>query len=155
MTRLEIAFVVVAGVWTGLIQGVSFFATPAKFLASSITLPIALDVGRATFRVSLLIELGFAFALVAAGIFAFGWGGKTLVAAAILVALAVQRTALLPSLDARTTLVIAGAQLPLSWHHLAWIAADAVRFFLLLGLCVFALRDARACFELTDSMGLN
>lgn len=154
MTRLEIGFVVVAGVWAGLVLGVSFVATPAKFLASSITLPIALDVGRSTFRVSLLIELFFASALVATGAIAFGWGGKTLVAAGILAALAVQRFVLLPSLDARTTLVIAGAQLPPSWHHLVWIAADALRFLMLLGLCVVALGDSRALSEVTAAAKL-
>ena len=143
MTRTEIAFVVIAGMWAGVVLGVSSVATPAKFLAPSITLPVALDIGRATFRVSMLIEFGLAIALVAAGAFAFGCGGKTQLAAAILLALTVQRLGLLPGLDARTTLVMAGNPPPSSWHHLAWIVADAARFLLLLGLCIAALRGVR------------
>lgn len=140
---MAIAFVVLAGMWAGLVLGVSFVATPAKFLAPSITLPVALDVGRATFRVSMLIEFGLGFALIAAGALAFGWSGKTQLAAAILLVLNIQRYCLLPGLDARTTLVIAGTPPPPSWHHLAWIVADAARFLLLLGLCIATLRDVR------------
>ena len=36
--------------WLGLILGVSFLATPAKFQAETLTLPVALEVGRVTFR---------------------------------------------------------------------------------------------------------
>src|SRR5690606_9509596 len=37
-------------VWIGALLGVSFLATPVKFLAPSLTLPVALDVGRQTFH---------------------------------------------------------------------------------------------------------
>jgi hypothetical protein len=43
-------------VWSGLLIGVSFVATPAKFLAPSLQLPQALDVGRWTFHVLTLME---------------------------------------------------------------------------------------------------
>jgi hypothetical protein len=41
-----------------MILGVSFLATPAKFMASSITLPVALDAGRHAFSVLNKIECG-------------------------------------------------------------------------------------------------
>lgn len=34
-----------AVLWAGLLLGVSFLATPVKFLAPSLSLPVALDVG--------------------------------------------------------------------------------------------------------------
>ena len=46
-------------IWAGLLLGVSFIATPAKFLAPSLPMAQALDVGRWTFHVLGLIEWGF------------------------------------------------------------------------------------------------
>jgi hypothetical protein len=42
--------------WLGLLIGVAFLATPAKFLAPSLSLPVALDVGRQTFYVFNKVE---------------------------------------------------------------------------------------------------
>ncbi len=42
--------------WAGAVVGISFIATPAKFLAESLDRPTALDVGRTTFHVFGLIE---------------------------------------------------------------------------------------------------
>jgi hypothetical protein len=49
---------------SGMIFGVSFIATPAKFLAPSLDLAQALDVGRATFGVMKWFDLGMLAALV-------------------------------------------------------------------------------------------
>lgn len=51
------ATVAVALLWTGLLLGVSFLATPVKFMAPSLTLPVALDVGRQTFMALNWLEL--------------------------------------------------------------------------------------------------
>ncbi len=48
--------------WAGLIVGVSFLSARAKFLAPSITLRVALDVGRYTFRVLSRTDLMLAVA---------------------------------------------------------------------------------------------
>jgi hypothetical protein len=52
-------------VWAGMLIGISFLATPAKFLAPSLALPVALDVGRLTFGLFSLVEIVFAFLLLA------------------------------------------------------------------------------------------
>lgn len=44
-----LAILMLASAWAGFLAGVSFLATPVKFLAPSLTLPVALDVGRQTF----------------------------------------------------------------------------------------------------------
>ena len=51
----------------GLLIGVSFLATPVKFRAASLDLPVALDVGRVTFELFSKVELGFCAALLIAG----------------------------------------------------------------------------------------
>jgi hypothetical protein len=55
---------VVALVWIGLLIGVSLLATPVKFRAPSLDLPVALDVGRHTFAAFNLVEI-FALVLLA------------------------------------------------------------------------------------------
>jgi hypothetical protein len=40
-----------ASAWAGFLVGLSFLAMPVKFMAPSLTLPVALDVGRQTFFV--------------------------------------------------------------------------------------------------------
>lgn len=47
-------------VWAGVVIGVSFLATPAKFLAPTLTLPVALYVGRHTFGVLRPVEIAWA-----------------------------------------------------------------------------------------------
>lgn len=43
-------------IWAGLIVGVSFIATPVKFQAPNLTMPVALEVGKATFHLFNVIE---------------------------------------------------------------------------------------------------
>lgn len=42
--------------WVGILIGISFIATPVKFQATSLKRPVALDIGRATFRFFSRIE---------------------------------------------------------------------------------------------------
>ena len=54
----------------GLSVGVAFLATPARFLAPSLSLPAALDLGRQTFRAyhtTEVVRLAFALVLGFAG----------------------------------------------------------------------------------------
>lgn len=140
MTTPEVVFILIATVWAGTIVGVSFIATPAKFRAASLTIPIALDVGRTTFRVSLAVELLFGIGLIMAASMAFGLSRETVAATVIFALCAAQRAILLPMLSARTTLVIGGEPRRRSWHHAAWIALDALRLLLLLALSIATLQ---------------
>ena len=53
--------------WAGLAIGVAFLATPAKFLAPSLSLTVALEVGRHTFRVYNGVELALVLGLLVLG----------------------------------------------------------------------------------------
>ena len=55
-------------VWMGIVIGVSFLATPVKFTADSLTRPVALDVGRATFHALAYLEWVLAALLVIAAL---------------------------------------------------------------------------------------
>jgi len=110
----NMALLALVMLWIGTLLGVSFLATPAKFLAPSLTLPVALDVGRQTFAVFNKIE--WVYIVVCALLIAIGprnrLGSAGLVAVAILSAL--QMGWLLPELDVRVGTIIAGGQPP--WH---------------------------------------
>ena len=54
--------------WAGLTLGVAFLATPAKFLAPSLSLTVALDVGRQTFHLYNRVEIGLLLGLAGFGV---------------------------------------------------------------------------------------
>ncbi len=125
------ALLVVAAIWLGMLLGVSFLATPAKFLAPSLTLPVALDVGRHTFAAFNKAEWVLAAALLLA--FAAGARGWPIAAGvAVAVALLLAETVwLLPALDARVGMILAGQPPRPSGLHYGYIACDAAKLLVL------------------------
>lgn len=136
----ELPFVFVAMLWLGILLGVSFLATPVKFLAPSLDLPTALDVGRVTFAFLsrtewVLCALLAATALVSPQARALHLGGCALLAGSLVV----QAAWLLPVLDARVGRIIAGETVLPTAHHLFYISAEALKLLVLLVLAVRAL----------------
>jgi hypothetical protein len=135
-----IGFLALAILWLGLLLGVSFLATPVKFLAPSLTLPVALDVGRQTFAAFNRVEWVLIALLLVLAII----GPRTLAAVAgLLVAAAVtiaQALWMLPVLDARVGIIIAGGHPPPSSLHNAYLVAEVVK---LLALLVMSFSMAR------------
>jgi hypothetical protein len=132
--------------WAGMLVGVSGLATPVKFSAPSLTLPVALEVGRVTFHLFSRVEWGLLLLLVAAGaaVRAPGllWLGVALVAVTVLA----EAAWLLPALDARVTAIIAGETPPPSADHVWYIVAEGVKLVALLGIgfgALFARRGAK------------
>lgn len=136
MSRLAVGVLPLACLWAGILIGVSFIATIAKFNAPSLTLPVALDVGRHTFAPLARIEWALWAALLLATWLA-GWGPMRATALiGIGGVLALQALWLLPALDARVELVLTGATLPASRLHLLFVACETGKL-LLLGLLVW------------------
>ncbi|MEM9555734.1 MAG: hypothetical protein AAGC60_15880 [Acidobacteriota bacterium] len=138
--RLEVQLI--AWVWLGMILGVSFLAAPAKFMAESLTLPVALDVGRATFGLFDRLEW-----LWTAALLAVTWrrrrrgelDRRVVTTVGLIVGIViVQSLVFLPRLDERVALVIAGEDLPPSHLHSVSGAFEVVQAFLLLALGFFA-----------------
>ncbi len=128
---LAMAFFV-ATFWFALVIGVSFLATTAKFLAPSLTLPVALDVGLHTFRVLNKVEwvLAALLLLVVLG----GARCKLAILAAAVAALCVvvETAWLFPILDQRTAMVIAGNQPPKANYHQIFIYLQGLKLVALL-----------------------
>lgn len=131
---------IVAAVWLGMLLGVSFLATPVKFMAPSLSLPVALDVGRHTFAVYNKTELLLSAILL--GFALLGARSRTsLIAIVLVVGLVVAQTVwLLPVLDSRVGMIIAGQPPAASNLHMLYIVLDVVK---LLGLLLVVVDMAR------------
>lgn len=122
--------------WIGLLVGVSFLATPVKFQAPSLDLPVALDVGRVTFalfnRVEWAMALILAFAALVSG-FPRGW---SLLLGLVIILLALETFWLLPELNERVGTIMAGEIPPPSHHHMLYALAETGKLLALLGMFI-------------------
>lgn len=130
---------ILATLYTGLLLGVSFLATPVKFLAPSLTLPVALDVGRQTFMVFNITELVCAFALMALALLAASRRPQVL-AGGVLLLVVIQTIWLLPVLDARVEIILQGDMPPPSQLHTLYIAMDVLKLALLIAVAALGFR---------------
>ncbi|HLI47947.1 MAG TPA: DUF4149 domain-containing protein [Chthonomonas sp.] len=123
--------------WAGMLVGVSFLATLAKFQAPSLTMPVALDVGRATFHLFNRVEWGCALALWMLVLFSRKRLRFRLPLVLLLLGLlALQTFWLLPGMDARIELLFRGQPLPsqgLDLHQI-YFYSDILKVILLFWL---------------------
>ncbi len=125
-------FLILTAVWAGAIIGVSFIATPVKFQAPSLTIPVGLEVGRYTFRLFARVELIFLIVLIITALLARP-RRVTLVALAIVAAVVLfERYWLLPALDARVSQILAGGAISFSSSHWVYAALEAAKTALLI-----------------------
>ncbi len=126
--------------WAGLLIGVSFLAAPAKFAATSLSLPVAMDVGMHEFGTLNLVEIGLAIVVLALAALArpgrWIWLGIGI--AALIVAL--QTVWLLPLLDARAALIMQGGTPPAAPWHTLYVLAEVLKLLVLLVTGWLALR---------------
>ncbi|MBL0935434.1 MAG: hypothetical protein IBJ07_11875 [Rhizobiaceae bacterium] len=139
---LYLVVTTLAVLWLGLLLGVSFIATPVKFAAPTLTLPVALDVGRVTFGLFSKIEWAMALLLLVNVVAARP--SRTVVGATVITGLIVffQALYLLPVLDERIAAVIAGSPQPASAHHAVYVWLEAAKALLLATIAVLAIRAA-------------
>ncbi|MEL7061426.1 MAG: DUF4149 domain-containing protein [Acidobacteriota bacterium] len=121
----------IAWVWLGMILGVSFLAAPAKFQAETLTLPVALEVGRVTFGLFDRLEWLWTAALIITA-----WrrrragrldGWSLGLVAMILAIVCIQSWWFLPALDVRVSVYMAGETPPPSPLHLLSGFAEVVQ----------------------------
>lgn len=121
--------------WLGLLAGVSFLATPVKFMAPSLSLPVALDVGRQTFSVFNPLELLLGVLLLAAALYHYRAARvmpRIVVMSLVLLGLVLSQTLwLLPVLDARVEIILQGGTPSPSSLHRVYIVVDLLKLVLL------------------------
>jgi len=126
----------IAYTWFGMVLGVSFLATPIKFTAASLTMPVALDVGRATFHAFGKAEWLLSLALLVAAV-RVGRGDSLetldyLLIAAVLVIVFAQQAWMIPRLDLRVAAIINGETLSPSHLHKLYAGSEFCKAILLL-----------------------
>ena len=121
-------------IWAGMILGVSFIATPVKFHALGITMPIALAVGKVTFHLFNTLEWCLFLCVFTLQIFSGSTRKKLLIITAIFLVLAMQTWWLMPALDSRIDLITAGKSEPLSSGYIHWfyVIAECSKVLLIL-----------------------
>jgi hypothetical protein len=127
-------------IWFGMTAGISMLATPARFTASTITRPIALDVGRQVFGVLNKAEfVALIILLVITRISGKARSYLSLCGVLALILLA-QAMWLLPELAARTDMIIAGIEPGPSIAHAAYSILELSKLLLLLYLGFYSLQ---------------
>jgi len=129
--------------WAGVVIGVSFLAAPAKFAAPSLTLPVAMEVGRQEFFVLNLVEAGFAVLTLALAFLARPARAIWLGLGLAVVIVALQGLWLLPVLDARAELIMEGQTPPAAPWHMVYIVLEVTKLLALLGAGWLALARLR------------
>jgi hypothetical protein len=117
-------------------------AAPAKFGTPSLTRPVALDVGRHTFKTQLRVEMVVATLLVMIVLVAASSSLTLAIPIGVGFVVAIQYVYLYPALYARAETIINGATPPAAAHHETYIALEAIKVVALLILAVFLLQSA-------------
>jgi len=126
--------------WFGMTAGVSLLATPAKFMAPTITRPVALDVGRAVFGALNKAEI-IALVVLLVVVRLSGEARRWWAVAGVLTLIVLAQSAwLLPELAARTQMVVEGVELPPSMAHGLYSSLELVKLGLLLYLGISSTR---------------
>ncbi len=120
--------------YAGILLGISFLATPIKFLVPSLTLPVALDIGMVTFHA--LIKLEWFLVFLHLIILWFNPLSKLVYTFVfiIIITLAAQTFLVIPTLDTRIILIQQGEFLKTSYCHLMYIASDIIKVISLIGI---------------------
>lgn len=107
-------------IWLGMVVGISFIATSVKFKAATLTLPVALDVGRETFHFFNVLEWIMVLVLAVALWISGGIGWRLCIGILLLAIVMTQTFWILPALDARVEQIISGITPPSSYHHVVY-----------------------------------
>lgn len=134
-------FVAICLFWAGMLVGVSFIATPAKFLAPSLSLPVALEVGRHTFATFTKVEAAAALACFGLTLLMSTRRVAMSVAATLAILLGIQAFALTPELDRRVAMYIAGQVPPVSMLHAVYVGIELLKLIVLIGAAIVLSRS--------------
>lgn len=120
--------------WLGMVIAISFIEAPLKFQAPGITIPLGLGIGRLVFVALNIAEGVIALALIVVSIWpnVTALTGKLRTVMWCAVAILVIKVAVVrPPLNARTDLVLQGADPGQSPWHYVYIVLDVLLIFLL------------------------
>lgn len=118
--------------WAGLIGGISFLEAPLKFQAPGITIPLGLGIGQLVFQALNKIEVILLMVILACSLPAPLKNISSILLFSVTILLMIDTFWLLPLLDERAKLVLAGHAPVRSYHHILYIIAEAIKFLILI-----------------------
>ncbi len=136
----RLVFLILMCLWAGIIIGVSLLATPVKFQAPSLTTQVGLEIGRYTFRLLSRVELCLAIVTIAIAYIAQPRWLTVVALALVVIAVALQRYWLLPTLDRRVSQILTGAPPLFSIQHTMYAVMEAAKAALLIAGAVAEFR---------------
>ena len=127
--------------WAGLIGGISFLEAPLKFQAPGITIPLGLGIGQLVFQALNKIEIILCAIILIASFNLKLKNSRGFILAIVVIILAVDTFWLLPILDKRAVMVLAGNPPEESYHHIFYIVLESIKFLSLVSLGYLNLKD--------------
>lgn len=130
--------------WAGFIFAISFLATPLKFLAPSLTLPVAMEIAYLHFHTFNGIEIGFSLLILTITLLGELSLRARLSTALIVTLLATQTALLYTVMDARTIAIIEGSEPSVRSYHSIYVGLEVVKLVALLYLAHIQLKEHEA-----------
>jgi len=125
--------------WIGFVCAISFLEAWLKFRAPGITMPLGLGIGRLVYSVLNKIEWVFAIAIILTMFLRakpFFLPANMPAIVAVMLVLLIQTLWLLPVLDARATMLIAGKTPGPASYHIYYVAGEVIK---VAGLFIFGM----------------
>lgn len=122
--------------WAGFVSSISFMEAWLKFRIEGVTVNVGLRIGKRIFNALNRMEWVFLSIFTTFLILHFNIINTTIsiLTTLIFVILALQTFYLLPRLEKRIDLILAGENIPRSKHHIYFIAAELLKVSILFGL---------------------
>ena len=127
--------------WAGLIGGISFLEAPLKFQAPGITIPLGLGIGQLVFQALNKIEIVLLIIILACSLPTPLKNFHSILLFSVTILLMADTFWLLPILDERAKLVLAGNVQAKSYHHFVYIIVDIIKFLSLIVLGFVSLKS--------------
>ncbi len=132
--KMKLMVLLILGIWTGMVLGISFLEAPLKFQAPNITTILGLGIGKIVFTALNKVEMIFSVLLI--GWIAFQFKNLNTPLLIILISLifliAVQSFWLLPLLNVRVDNLLNGIDVAKSNHHFYYVAFEILKVGLLI-----------------------
>ncbi|MGQ7854840.1 hypothetical protein ACUN24_11415 [Pedobacter sp. WC2501] len=127
--------------WAGLLAGISFLEAPLKFQAPGITIPLGLGIGQLVFQALNKVEIILAIIILGCSLPVPLKNSRSILLFVVTILLMADTFWLLPLLDERAKLVLAGNAPIKSYHHILYIIIDTIKFLLLIVLGFLSLKS--------------
>ena len=134
--KIKLLVLLILGIWTGMVLGISFLEAPLKFQAPNITLALGLGIGKIVFGALNKVEMIFSVLLIGWIFFEYkNISAATLIPLiALLAVVAIQSFWLLPIMDGRIDDILNGVKVAHTNHHFYYVGLEVLK----VGVLIFS-----------------